>query len=109
MSALNIGAAAFGAVIGWMTYRILARKEKADWSDLSTVIATVGGAAVLSLFPAQTPLFGAYAIGLFIGFFGYFVAFIVIARAGKMPWIDILTGKPGIFIMKDQGGPLDDG
>ena len=107
MSALNIGAAAFGAVIGWMVHRILAHKEKADWSDISTVIATVGGAAVLSLFPAQTETFGAYAIGLFVGFFGYFVIFLVIARAGKTPWMDIITGKPGIFIMKDDKGPLD--
>jgi len=107
MTALNIGAAAFGAVIGWMVHRILAHKEKADWSDISTVIATVGGAAVLSLFPVQTSTFGAYALGLFIGFFGYFVIFIAIARAGKMAWLDILTGKPGMSIMRDDQGPLN--
>jgi len=109
MNLTTLGALAFGAVIGWMTHRILARKEKADWSDISTVIATVGGAAVLSLFPAQTGFFGAYAIGLFLGFFGYFLAFVAMARAGGVSWLSILTGK-GVeaYIMKDVGGPLDD-
>ena len=102
------GALAFGIVIGWMTHRILARKDKGDWSDLTTVIATVGGGAILALFPAQTVAFATYAIGLFFGFFGYFVIFIIIARAGGVSWMDILTGRPGIFIRRDQGGPLDE-
>lgn len=108
MSVLAVGAGLFGVVMGWMTHRILARKEKGDWSDLATVIATVGGGAILALFPAQTTSFAAYAIGLFVGFFAYFTAFLLMARAGGMEWLDILTGKPGIFIMREGGGPLDE-
>jgi hypothetical protein len=108
MIALALGALAFGVVIGWMTHRILARKEKGDWSDIATVIATVGGGAILALFPAETVAFAAYAIGLFFGFFGYFTAFLIMARIGGVSWLDILTGKPGIFIMREGGSPLDD-
>jgi hypothetical protein len=110
MFALALGALAFGTVIGWMTHRILARKEKGSWSDISTVIATVGGGAVLSLFPAGTTAFAAYAVGLFIGFFGYFAIFLVMARAAKISWLNILTGEgTGRWIMGDDGGgPYDD-
>ena len=37
------------------------------------LIGILGGGAILSLFETQTDLFGAYGIGLFIGFFGYFL------------------------------------
>lgn len=41
-------------------------------TDLVTLIGVLGGSAVLTLFPASTDLFGAYGIGLAIGFFLYF-------------------------------------
>jgi hypothetical protein len=67
------GALCFGLVIGWITYRTLRRKEGASaLSDIATVIGAVGGAAVLAIFKSA-PLFGAYSIGLAIGFFLYFV------------------------------------
>jgi hypothetical protein len=43
-------------------------------SDLATIIAVIGGGAVLALFPASSDLFGAYAIGLTGGFFYCFMA-----------------------------------
>ena len=68
-----LGAAGFGAIIGWFVYFINRyRKEDVSWSDLTTIIGIIGGGAILNLFPASTDLFGAYGIGLFIGFFGYF-------------------------------------
>ena len=71
------GAGCFGAVVGWFVYFINRyRKEDVSWSDLTTVIAIIGGGSILTLFPASTDLFGSYGIGLFIGFFGYF-AFLV--------------------------------
>lgn len=110
MITLHFGAAAFGIVIGWMTYRTLAHKEKTDWGDLSTVIGTVGGAAVLSLFPAQTSLFGVYAFGLFLGFFGYYCAFLIIARKARVSWLNILTGKRvGALLMEDTEPPRTPG
>jgi hypothetical protein len=68
-----LGAALFGVVIGWITYRTLRRREgAAALSDISTVIAALGGAAIMAIF--KTPeLFGYYCIGLFAGFSLYFI------------------------------------
>lgn len=69
-----VGAMGFGAIIGWYVYFINRyRKGAVEFSDLTTVIGILGGGAVLALFPASTDLFGAYGIGLFLGFFGYFL------------------------------------
>ena len=68
------GAAGFGFVIGWFVYYINRyRKGDVQFSDLTTLIGILGGGAILALFEAQTDLFGAYGIGLFVGFFGYFL------------------------------------
>ena len=76
-----IGAGAFGALIGWYIYYINRyRKADVQLNDLVTLVGVLGGGAVLALFPAGTDLFGAYGIGLFIGFFGYFVALIILVR-----------------------------
>lgn len=81
MDVAMIGAGSFGAVIGWITYRTLRRKEGSSvLSDLSTVIGAVGGAAITALF--KTPeLFGAYSIGLAGGFFLYFIIGLFISDA----------------------------
>ncbi|MCX6080546.1 MAG: hypothetical protein NTW32_13520 [Chloroflexi bacterium] len=72
------GAGFFGLVIGWVTYRTLRRKSEATTlADISAVIAAIGGAAVTALFK-EGPLFGAYCIGLAIGFFAYFVVLLVL-------------------------------
>ena len=66
------GAFCFGIVIGWVTYRTLRRQgETVALSNIATVIGAVGGAAVTALFVKD--LFGWYAIGLSVGFFGYLV------------------------------------
>jgi hypothetical protein len=77
-----LGAAAFGALIGWYVYYINRyRKSDVQFSDLTTIIGILGGAAVLNLFPSATPLFGAYGIGLFVGFFGYFASLLLLIRS----------------------------
>jgi hypothetical protein len=74
-----LGAAGFGILIGWYVYYINRyRKADVQLSDLVTVIGILGGGAVLALFPAGSNLFGAYGIGLFIGFFGYFLVLVVL-------------------------------
>ena len=81
MDITSWGALGFGLVIGWMTYRTLRRKNDATaLSDIAAVIAAVGGAAVTALFKVG-PLFGAYCIGLAIGFFAYLIA--TLALYGK--------------------------
>jgi hypothetical protein len=74
-----LGAAGFGILIGWYVYYINRyRKGDVQLSDLVTLIAAIGGGAVLALFPAGTDLFGAYGIGLFVGFFGYFIILVIL-------------------------------
>lgn len=74
-----VGAAAFGILIGWYVYYINRyRKADVQLSDLVTLIGVIGGGAVLALFPTGTNLFGAYGIGLAIGFFGYFIVLLIL-------------------------------
>lgn len=88
-----IGSAAFGLVIGWMTYFILRRAKPSAISDLATIIGTLGGATVLGLFDPKGPLFAAYALGLALGFFAYF--FIYWFVVGKAAIRETLIKKQG--------------
>ena len=78
-SALQIGGAAgFGILIGWYVYYVNRhRTDKVQFGDIVTLIGALGGAAILAIFPAKSDLFGAYGIGLFVGFFGYFLALVI--------------------------------
>jgi H+/Cl- antiporter ClcA len=69
-----LGAICFGLVIGWITYGMLRRREGAvGLTGLAAVLAAVGGGAVTALL-ALPEVFGGYALGLAVGFFGYLVA-----------------------------------
>jgi len=75
---LILGAGGFGALLGWYLYFINRyRTDEIKLEDLVTLVGVVGGGAVLALFPAKTNLFGAYGIGLFVGFFGYFATLLI--------------------------------
>lgn len=80
-----LGAAGFGTIIGWLVYYINRyRTGDVQFSDLATVIGIIGGGAVLALFPEGTDLFGGYGIGLFVGFFSYFIVLnLQVARSKK--------------------------
>jgi hypothetical protein len=68
----GLGAVFFGLVIGWIAYRMLRLSVGINvLSAIAIIIAVVGGAAVTTL-PKGDVGFGWYAIGLVIGFFGYF-------------------------------------
>lgn len=88
MDMASVGALCFGVVVGWITYRTLRRREgQALLSDIATVIGAVGGAAVVSLFDSSE-LFGAYSIGLALGFFVYFlIGFFVYGKEAAEPWM----------------------
>ena len=76
----TIGAGLFGVVVGWITYRTLRRREGAvQMSDIATVLAAVGGAAVTTIFD-DPDLFGSYSIGLAVGFFAYFAIAVATAK-----------------------------
>jgi hypothetical protein len=95
-----LGAMGFGSLIGWFVYYINRyRKGDVQWSDLTTLIGILGGGAILALFPEQTDLFGAYGIGLFVGFFGYFsflMLWVRISANFNADWfLDGRRRKPG--------------
>ena len=69
---LEQGGFYFGLVIGFITYRTLRRTASNGISDIASVIGAVGGGAILTLFPAGSEQFNAYAFGLAAGFFLYF-------------------------------------
>ena len=82
------GALCFGLVIGWVTHRTLRRKnDPTTLSDISAVIAAVGGAAITALFKIGE-MFGAYCIGLAVGFFLYLiVSLILYGKDGVEGWM----------------------
>ena len=94
MGVEGIGAACFGLVIGWLTYRTLRRKEGASvLADISTVIGTVGGAAITTLFKSGET-FGMYCIGLAVGFFLYFIIGLIIVGKEELVTENWLGGGP---------------
>ena len=79
-----VGAGGFGALIGWYIYYINRyRTAEIQLNDLVTLVGVLGSGAILALFPAATDLFGAYGIGLFIGFFGYFIIVAILVRGSE--------------------------
>jgi hypothetical protein len=75
----HLGAASFGVLIGWYIYYINRyRKGDVQFSDITTVIGLIGGASVTALFETKGSMFGAYGIGLSIGFFAYFIVLIIL-------------------------------
>ncbi len=79
-----LGAGGFGTIIGWyVDYINRYRKSEVQLNDLAALLGIIGGGAVLSLFNVGTDLFGAYGIGLFVGFFGYFITLIGLVRTSK--------------------------
>jgi hypothetical protein len=88
MDIASIGAIAFGLVVGWVTYRTLRRKEGVSaLSDISSVIAAVGGGTVVALFKSGE-VFGFYSIGLAIGFFLYLIVnMIIVGKEETKKWM----------------------
>jgi len=104
-----VGAFAFGLLVGWYVYYINRyRKGDVQWSDLVTLIGIIGGTAVLSLFPQGTALFGAYGLGLAVGFYAYFIVLQIMVRISKNFNVDWFLdgrrlvpgpdGKPVVYV-----------
>jgi uncharacterized membrane protein YeaQ/YmgE (transglycosylase-associated protein family) len=91
MIVTEIGAVCFGLVVGWVTYRTLARRiDGVSLSDIATVIGAIGGAAVVAIFKDKQQ-FGFYSIGLAVGFFGYLIVY------------GLLTGREKAASIMSQG------
>jgi hypothetical protein len=112
------GAGVFGALIGWFVYYINRyRKGDVQLSDLVTLLGVLGGGGILALFPAKSDLFGAYGIGLGIGFFGYFLVLIFLVGISKnfdVDWfLDGRRKKPAVGYeiptdVRPTGGAMQD-
>ena len=90
-----LGAALFGLVIGWVTYRTLRRStDKVALSDIASVIGAVGGGAVVGLFN-EPDLFAWYSIGLALGFFGYLVVALLMEGSKVTGWMGVQGDSPG--------------
>ena len=63
-----IGSACFGLVVGWMACRVHHEAKMIDLKWLAAMLTIIGGGAVTAIFNVPA-LFGAYSIGLAIGFF----------------------------------------
>jgi hypothetical protein len=91
-----VGAFCFGALIGWYLYYINRyRKDDIKLNDLVTLIGALGGATIIALFPAKSDMFGAYGIGLAIGFFGYFAVLVIFVHGsgGMFDYTWFLDGR----------------
>ena len=76
-----VGAFAFGVLLGWYVYYINRyRKGEIQIGDIVTLVGAMGGGAVLALFNEKNQLFGAYGVGLAVGFFAYFIVLLVLVR-----------------------------
>jgi hypothetical protein len=89
-----IGAGCFGLLVGWYVYYVNRhRRGDVQLTDVGSLIGVIGGGAVLTLFPEQTDLFGAYGIGLALGFFGYFAFLLWLRHKANFPWAWFLDGR----------------
>jgi hypothetical protein len=94
-SALQLaGAWCFGLLIGWFVYFVNRYRTETSLSDIGALAGVVGGGAVLTLFPEQTDLFGAYGIGLAMGFFAYLGGLaLLVKRSDNFDWDWFLDGR----------------
>lgn len=92
----TIGAGCFGVVIGWTAYYVLRRSSPKAITDIAALATAVGGGAVLVLYDKEGPLFGAYSIGLLLGFFAYFAVFYVTVGK-KQVAAETPVDRPGIL------------
>lgn len=101
----DVGAAAFGLVIGWIAYRTLRRSDGTGIGDLTTVVAALGGGAVVDTRFADPELFSAYGLGLAAGFFAYFLTGAWLDRRARERAAAAATAAAAAGGPGNSGGP----
>jgi hypothetical protein len=111
-----IGAGCFGLILGWYLYFINRyRSGPVDFGDIISMLTAIGGAGVLALFPSGSDLFGAYGIGLAVGFFLYYaILSTMVARSPNFDSDFFLDGRrkklqPDSFIPEGWRGATSSG
>jgi hypothetical protein len=94
------GPLCFGIVIGYVTYRSLARSgPTSSISDIAAVIGALGGGVITTLFLPGSESFGFYAFGLVLGF-----AIYIGVSATIGPKVAAKNG--GVVLLGGDGDPL---
>lgn len=108
-ASLAWGSIGFGMVIGWITYYTMRKNtQQPTLADITVIMSALIGPAVLAVFPApvegKQTLFGYYGIGLAVGFFLYYIIFVLLLwKAPKL-----LKAMIGTQIAKGTGGLMGD-
>ena len=108
MTVNEIGAVCFGVVVGYLTYRTLVRSgTTTSLDDLPAVLAVIGGGVITGLFPADSQLFGWYAIGLLAGMALFFLVYLALNGAKKTGEVMLAPtlGGTGSSPSGSAGGP----
>lgn len=118
-ASLAWGSIGFGMVIGWITYYTMRKNTKErTLADLTVIITALIGPAVLAVFPApvaetKQTMFGYYGIGLAIGFFLYYVIFVLLLWKAPKRLLDSMfvtqvTKEDGtVEKVKDTGNVME--
>lgn len=88
----DVGAACFGVVVGYITYRTLARTVgKATISDIAAVVGALGGGAITKLYEPNSSGFAWYSIGLLAGMMVFFCVFALVNGKTELSHVMGLT------------------
>jgi hypothetical protein len=99
---LAYGSIGFGMVIGWITYYTMRKNTKErTLADITVIISALIGPAVLAVFPAPTDasrqtMFGYYGIGLAIGFFLYYILFVLMLWKAPAKILNAMIGSQAV-------------
>jgi hypothetical protein len=110
-AALALGSVGFGMVIGWVTYYTMRKNTKErTLADITVIISALVGPAVMAVFPApvqgtKQTMFGYYGIGLALGFFLYYIIFVMILWKAPDRLLSAMFSLPAKGASDGAAGP----
>jgi hypothetical protein len=102
-ASLAYGSIGFGMVIGWVTYYTMRKNTKErTLADITVIISALIGPAVLAVFPSpatdKTTMFGYYGIGLAIGFFLYYIVYVLLLWKAPIRLLQTMFSSPSATV-----------